>query len=85
MAFYITEKSIRVADAIVNILINEKCTVKEAQGILYEVSQGITATSTVQNKETYKQKFGDVTEPHKTNIASGDNELINLPSSSKVN
>lgn len=55
----LTEKNIKVADQIVKILIDEKCTVAEAQEILMEVSSGIKASSIVQMEETYSKKFND--------------------------
>lgn len=60
----LTEKNIKVADQIVKILIDEKCTVAEAQEILMEVSSGIKASSTVQMEETYSKKFNGFIEPN---------------------
>lgn len=44
----ITEKNCRVADKITEILVNEKCTVEEAQDILTEVAREARKNSTVQ-------------------------------------
>ena len=44
----VTEKNCRVADKIIEILVNEKCTVEETQDILSEVTRGVRRTSTVQ-------------------------------------
>lgn len=37
----ITEKNLKIADEIVAILVKEKCTVAQAEGILNEVSKGV--------------------------------------------
>lgn len=42
-----TEKNCRVADRIMEILANEKCTVENAQEILREVGREITRNTTV--------------------------------------
>lgn len=44
----VTEKNCKVADRIIEILVDEKCTVEEAQEILSEVAREIRRTSTVQ-------------------------------------
>ena len=44
----VTEKNCRVADKIIEILVNEKCTVEETQDILSEVTREVRRTSTVQ-------------------------------------
>lgn len=54
---YITEKNLKVADEIAQILINEKCTVAEAQSIMMYVSRDIENSSTVQIKESYYERF----------------------------
>lgn len=59
---YITEKNIRVADKIVEILISEKCTISEAQDILSGISNDIKASSMVQMKESYSERFSGVSE-----------------------
>lgn len=56
---YLTEKNLRVADAIAKILINEKCTVAEAQSVMAYVSKDIENSSTVQIKESYRERFSD--------------------------
>ncbi len=58
----ITEKSLRVADKIVEILIAEKCTISEAEDILRSISRDIRASSTVQMKESYTELFGEALE-----------------------
>ena len=44
----VTEKNCRVADRIIEILVEEKCTVEDSQDILSEVSREIRRSSTVQ-------------------------------------
>lgn len=44
----VTEKNCRVADKIIEILANEKCTVEETQDILSEVTREVRRASTVQ-------------------------------------
>lgn len=56
---YVTEKNLRIADGVVEILIKEECTVDEAQKILADVSRRIAITSTVQMTESYKEMFSD--------------------------
>ncbi len=56
---YITEKNLKVADGIIGILVNEKCTVAEAQSIMAYVSKDIENSSTVQIKESYSERFSD--------------------------
>ncbi len=58
----ITEKSLRAADKIVEILIAEKCTISEAEDILRSISRDIRASSTVQMKESYTELFGEALE-----------------------
>ncbi|MCI9570941.1 MAG: hypothetical protein HFG14_13990 [Lachnospiraceae bacterium] len=59
---YVTEKNIKVADEIVKILINEKCTVAEAQSIMAYVSRDIEESSTVQIQKSYRERFIDASE-----------------------
>lgn len=54
----ITEKNLRAADEIIQILIKEECTIKEATEILFEVSSGIERSSMVQ-VVNYQEKFKD--------------------------
>ena len=56
----ITEKNIKVADKILEILASEECSVMEAQDILYWIIKDIKHSSTVQIKETCKKRFSDV-------------------------
>lgn len=56
----ITEKNCRIADEIMEILAEEKCTVEESQEILSSVSAQIRKSSTVQIKETFTKKFMNV-------------------------
>lgn len=62
MHMYVTEKNIKVADQIVKILINEKCTVAEAQSIMAYVSKDIENSSTVQIQKSYRERFIDASE-----------------------
>ena len=62
MHMYVTEKNIKVADEIVKILINEKCTVAEAQIIMAYVSRDIEESSTVQIQKSYRERFIDASE-----------------------
>ena len=62
MHMYVTEKNIMVADEIVKILINEKCTVAEAQSIMAYVSRDIEESSTVQIQKSYRERFIDASE-----------------------
>lgn len=62
MHMYVTEKNIKVADEIVKILINEKCTVAEAQSIMAYVSRDIENSSTVQIQKSYRERFIDASE-----------------------
>jgi hypothetical protein len=62
MHMYVTEKNIKVADEIVKILINEKCTVAEAQSIMAYVSRDIEESSTVQIQKSYRERFIDASE-----------------------
>lgn len=59
---YITEKNMRVADKIVEILIEEKCTISEAKDILHSITHDIEASSMVQMEESYSERFSDVLE-----------------------
>lgn len=56
----ITEKNCRIADEIMEILAEEKCTVEESQEILSSVSAEIRKSSTVQIRETFMKKFMNV-------------------------
>lgn len=56
----ITEKNCRIADNIMEILENEKCTVEESQEILNCVSAEIRKSSTVQIRETFMKRFMNV-------------------------
>ena len=62
MHMYVTEKNIKVGDEIVKILINEKCTVAEAQSIMAYVSRDIEESSTVQIQKSYRERFIDASE-----------------------
>ena len=62
MHMYVTEKNIKVADEIVKMLINEKCTVAEAQSIMAYVSRDIEESSTVQIQKSYRERFIDASE-----------------------
>lgn len=55
----VTEKNCRVADEIIKILVNEKCTVEDAQDILTEVSREIRRTSTVQSGKKFSKVYHD--------------------------
>ena len=59
---YVTKKNIKVEDEIVKILINEKCTVAEAQSIMAYVSRDIEESSTVQIQKSYRERFIDASE-----------------------
>lgn len=54
-----TEKNCRVADKIIEILVDEKCTVEDAQDILMEVSREIRRTSIVQSGEKLSKVYHD--------------------------
>lgn len=56
----VTQKNCKIADAIIEIFANEKCTVEESQEILNSVSIEIRRSSTVQVKETFTNRFKDV-------------------------
>lgn len=56
----VTEKNCRIADKIVKILADEKCTVEESQEILNSVSLEIRKSSTVQIGETLTKRFTSV-------------------------
>lgn len=53
----ITEKNCRVADQIIEILVNEKCTVEETQDILSEVTREVRRTSTVQAGRKFSRVY----------------------------
>lgn len=53
----VTEKICKVADEIIKILVNEKCTVGEAKEILREVSQEVENSAIVQVGVSYKKKY----------------------------
>lgn len=55
----VTEKNCKVADEIIEILVNEKCTVEDAQDILTEVSREIRRTSTVQSGKKISKEYYD--------------------------
>ena len=55
----VTEKNCRVADKVVDILVDEKCTVEEAQEILDEVVRKVRRTSTVQMGEKFSKVYHD--------------------------
>lgn len=59
---YITEKNLRIADGIVGIFIAEKCTISETEDILYSILRDIRASSMVQMKESYSERFSDALE-----------------------
>ena len=56
----ITEKNCRIADEIMEIRADEKCTVEESQEILSSVSAEIRKSSTVQIRETFIERFMNV-------------------------
>lgn len=58
----ITEKSLRVADKIVEILIKEKCTISEAKDILRSIAHDVETSSMVQMKESYTELFSEALE-----------------------
>lgn len=53
-----TEKSLKLADRIIELLIEEQCTVADAKTILYGVASGVSESSTVQ-KANYWERFKD--------------------------
>lgn len=55
----VTEKNCRVADKIIEVLVDEKCTVEDAQDILTEVSREIRRTSTVQSGKKFSKVYHD--------------------------
>ena len=57
--FIVTEKNVRTADRIVEVLIEENCTVLETESILSEVIRGIKYSSAVQKvqKVNYREMF----------------------------
>lgn len=57
---HITEKNCRVADKVIEVLIKENCTIKEAEDILLEVLGENKASSMVQQKESYTRRVKDV-------------------------
>lgn len=60
MKMHITEKNCRVADKVIEVLIKENCTIKEAEDILLEVLGENKASSMVQQKESYTRRVKDV-------------------------
>lgn len=56
----VTEKNCRIADRIMEILANEKCTIEESQEILSDVSREIRKSSIVQIRESFMKKFTNV-------------------------
>lgn len=57
----VTEKNLRAADKIIDVLTTEKCTISEAESILTEVLKGIRYSSMVQ-KANYQERFKDALE-----------------------
>lgn len=55
----VTEKNCRVADKIIEILVDEKCTVEEAQDILTTVAREVRRTSTVQMGIKFSKAYHD--------------------------
>lgn len=55
----ITEKNCRVADKIIEILVDEKCTVEETQDILSAVTREVRRTSTVQMGIKFSKAYYD--------------------------
>jgi cell division GTPase FtsZ len=53
----ITEKNCRVADKIIEILVNEKCTIEETQDILSAVTREVRRTSTVQMGKKFSETY----------------------------
>lgn len=53
----ITKKNCKVADKIIEILEDEKCTVEEARDILEAVAREIRRTSTVKRGKTFTEKY----------------------------
>lgn len=53
----VTEKNCRVADKVIEILVNEKCTVEETQDILSEVTREVRRTSTVQAGRKFSKVY----------------------------
>ncbi|MFG6367814.1 MAG: hypothetical protein K1W16_05215 [Lachnospiraceae bacterium] len=61
MAYYnmnFTKQNIRIADEIIEILVKEKCTVSQAEGILHEVASGVRRCGAVQ-RVNYQELFKD--------------------------
>lgn len=52
-----TKKNCKVADEIIEILVNEKCTVEEAQDILSEVAREVRRSSTVQAGRKFSEIY----------------------------
>ena len=57
-----TEKNLKAADEIVDILIRIGCTVAQAEGILHEVSRGIHRCGTVQEVNFYELFKDEISE-----------------------
>lgn len=57
-----TKRNLKIADKIVDILVEEKCTVAQAEGILNEVSKGVRRCGTVQKVKYYETFKDDVSE-----------------------
>lgn len=55
-----TERNCSIADKIIKILVDEKCTIEESQEILSGVSLEIRKSSTVQPNETLMKRFMNV-------------------------
>lgn len=55
----VTEKNCKVADKIMEILVDEKCTVEDAQDILSTVAREVRRTSTVQMGEKLSKIYHD--------------------------
>ncbi len=53
----VTEKNCRVADKIMEILVNEKCTVEETQDILSTITREVRRTSTVQMGKKFSKAY----------------------------
>ncbi len=53
----VTEKNCRVADKIMEILVNEKCTVEETQDILSAITREVRRTSTVQMGKKFSKAY----------------------------
>lgn len=56
----ITKKNCRVADRVIEILVDEKCTVDETQEILDTVTREVRRTSTVQMGRKFLQAYKDI-------------------------